>query len=457
MDQDQNDDYQYSADDSLILNDQEHTHLDELWDQLNLTPEQKQAERNKLQNRLKQETEIILKEEFNMKDEMLSQIDELKEKEIQFMKALKKPHKEIEQVSKLGVAGSLIRRLNEVKASYDEVLPLYIVRVKLFNDLWNRINALFDKIGYDDSSREGFAYFDNNDLSTEKEDLYNQKLKNLEDEYNERVKSIEDLSERIHKMSNEIEEEISPAIDQLLKSKQVNTVSYTTILDYYEDFTSLRDDRAKQVSSIALEITHCWDLLKVPEEERKEFIVSHSKLSLSNINELENKLNELHSQIESNLTEMTEEIRKEIINICQFLHYTQEQIDEQLVEQEDEKTTFYNYEKKLIELKKLSASSQSLVQMIQQREDIINQYKSIDESKHDPSNEKIKIRYKSVPRLERKLLIELIKFKEIYSHPFTWDGENYEDKLNHVKLSISEIKQAKTQAHKVTKRMKKVM
>ena len=264
------------------------------------------------------------------------------------------------------------------------------------------------------------------------------------------------MDSRIRKILTEIEEEISPTIDQLLKAKSVNTVSYTSVLDYYEDLSSLRDERAKRVSVLALEITHCWDLLKVQEDERKQFIDSHSKLSTSNIKELEDKSNELHSEIESNITEMLEEIRKEICDICKFLHFTDEQIEQQLVEQEDEKTTFYDFEKKLIELKKLSSSSQSLIQMIQQREDIINQYKSIDESKSDPSKEKIKRRYKTVlPRLEKKLLIELIKFKEVHSFPSTWDGNNYEDELNHVKLSISEIKQAKSQAHKVSKKQKK--
>lgn len=449
-------DSQYSVEDGIIPEEQEHTHLDDLWDQLNLTPEQKQRERNKLQNRIKQETETIIAKEFNLKNELLNEISDIKEKQVKFLKALGKSQKEIDEVNKLGIRGTIIQRLNEVKSSYDQILPLYIVRVKLLSDLWNRINNYFDKIGYDASNREEFANFDNNDLSPDKEKIYNQKLNSLEEEYEERVKSIEDLESRIRNISAETKEEISPTIDQLLKSKSVNTVSYTTILDYYEDFSSLRDERAKHVSVLALEITHCWELLKVPEEERKKFIESHSELSIPNIKELEDKSIELHSQIESNITEMLEEIRKEILDVCQFLHFTQEQIDEQLVDQEDEKTTFYSFEKKLIELKKLSSSSQSIIQMIQQREDLIQQYKSIDESKNDPSNEKIKRRYKTVlPRLEKKLLIELIKFKEIHSSPFTWDGKIYEDELNNVKLSQSEIKQAKSQAHKVSKKQKK--
>ena len=163
------DDSQSSADDSFISNNQSHTDLDELWDQLNLTPEQKQRERIKLQNEIKQETKAIIEKEFKQKSELLYEINDIREKTIKFLQALGKTEK-IGEISKLGINGTILQRLNEVKSSYDKYLPLYIVRVKLFSDLYNRINTLFDKIGYDSSSREGFVNFDNNDLSPEKED-----------------------------------------------------------------------------------------------------------------------------------------------------------------------------------------------------------------------------------------------------------------------------------------------
>lgn len=438
-----------NADEFILLNEEDHTHLDELWDQLNYSDEQKKSERNRLDTLLKEETRKVLENEFKKKQELLNQLQETRSNYCKMLKALARPQEEIENANRLGQNGTLLERIDDLKSACDAFLPTYIVRVKLFNDFWNRVTYLFDKMGIIESERDGFSEFDNDNLSPENEQRYKDQIQLLEKEYKERLRAIEGLNEKIRNLARDIGETISPIVDAILKSKQVTAVSYNTAIEYCQDLESIKQNRAKEMSLLALEITHCWDLLNVPNNQRKEFIASHSTLSQENIQAFESQLNELHNQIESNLPELLEQVRQDIVALCKSMQYTEQQINEQLVELNTEKETFYFLEKSLLELKKLNASSQPIIQMIKQREEIIDQYQSINKKKPDQAADKIKRRYKTIlPRIEKKLGIELVKYEEIHSRPFTWNGENMLEKLEHIKLSQSEIKQAKNQARK---------
>ncbi|OHT00609.1 hypothetical protein TRFO_32728 [Tritrichomonas foetus] len=435
---------------------QEHLSLEELWDQLNFTDQQKQDEQIRLENLMKQEKVNVINSVYQRRDALRKEIQEIKQNHIRVLTALGKSNEEKEKVNDHGNEGTLIQRLEDVKAFYDEIEPLFIVRVKLFQDMFNKITELYDTIGYGQNDRGEFVEFQTSDLTAQKENVFLQQIKELEEELKERKEYIEDLHTKIKNILEELGEEVSPAINDIIQSKQVTTTAHETILEYYEGLTSTKEYRAKKISELALEITHCWDLLRTPDAERKSFIDSHSKLSLDNIKSLEQEIERLHSLIEENLSEMLVDIKKEISEICTSMHYTQEQIDQQLVELGDEKETFYFLAKSLIELKKLHAATLHVIQMIQQREDIVKEYESIDQSKISPTQlDKIKRKYKcTLPRVEKKLLMMLIEYNEFYSRPFTWDGEIYADKLSSIKLSLSEIRQAKSRALKKLNKQK---
>ena len=433
--------------------------LNEIWEQLNLTDQEKQTEKNKLEAFMEQEKNNLIAQVYERRDSLIKEIDEIKKTHLRVLQALRKPDSDQEKVFEHGNEGTLLQKLADVRAHYDEIEPLYVVRVKLFRDMYNKITYIFDKMGYAQKDRGEFSELQLDDLSSEKESIYNQKIAELEEELDERTKTVEELYSKIQTIIKELGEEISPAIEVILKAKQVTATAYETSLQYFEDISSLKEKRAKDIADLAVEITQCWELLRVPESTRKEFIDQHSILSTENIDAFKSEIEKLHATIEENLSEMLLNVKKEVFHVCRQLHYTEEQAREYISDQGNEKETFYFIAKELVELRKVLASCQPIINLIQQRNEILNEHENIDPQMMNPTQiDKIKRKFKStLPRIEKKLLIEIIEYNEFYGVPFMWDGQQYEKYLEHIKLSQSEIKQAKNRAHKRLSKQRKLI
>lgn len=438
------------------------TNLESLWHELGLLPSEIEKEKNKL-NKLISEVRYKARKEASFeKIQINDEIQKIKEHHIKLLRAIGASENECEIVKQTGFEGTLRQRLAEVRNNFDIFKPKCAELITEFEELKKQSDELFDKIGYSIEDRGEFAEVGDTDLSKERQQRFREKIRELEEEASERTKEFGILKEKVQNITSKLGCTISPRIDQLLNSNDISTDSIETIQEYLEDLSVIRNSRISQISELALSISHEWDLLDVPEQEKQAFVESHSQLTEKCIQDFSDELLRLQKIRNEKLPELIDRVKYDILSVCQTLHYTQKEIDDTLSNVKeilgDNMKTFSEYENVLFNMKRKLALSQPIIDLMKQRDELKKEYDEVeteenalkdnrDDKSLDKRAEKIRRRYKFVlPRVEKKILIAVLEYKQANGTDFLWDGKKVEDEYSYISLSPAEISQLKTDA-----------
>ena len=154
--------------------------------------------------------------------------------------------------------------------------------------------------------------------------------------------------------------------------------------------------------------------------------------------------------------------KNNIKKFYQELNYSDDNIQQKIQEIEntvpkpdDKLQVYFAFECHYQNMKKMIEFSKTIIQLINQREDILREYNDCiqEEQKNkkiDPIKiDKIKRRYKTVlPRVQKKLLLHILEYKNEQHQDFMWDGQKVEDSLQGIKLSPTEMLQFKNERRK---------
>lgn len=438
------------------------TNLESLWYELGLLPSEIEKEKNKL-NKLISEVRYRARKEASMeKIRINEEIRNIKFHHIELLRAIGASKTECDVVEQAGHEGTLRQRLAEVRSNFEIFKPKCTELITEFEELKKQTDELFDKIGYSKEDRGEFGEIGETDLSKERQQRFKDKIKALEEEVDARTKEFAILKEKILNLTSKLGVGVSPRINQLFESNEISTRSFQIVQEYIEDLSVIRNSRIAQISELALAISHEWDLLGVSEQEKKDFVEMHSQLTERCIQNFSDELLRLQKLRNEKLPELIERIKIEIVSICQTLHYTQQEIDDIISNAkevpDDNMATFSEYESVLFNMKRKLVLSQPIIDLMKQRDELIKEYEEVeieekafkdnrDDKTIDKRAEKIRRRYKFVlPRVEKKILIGVLEYKQTNGTDFLWDGKKVEDDYANISLSPAELSQLRTDA-----------
>jgi hypothetical protein len=204
-----------------------------------------------------------------------------------------------------------------------------------------------------------------------------------------------------------------------------------------ESLKGLKEQRIRQVAQFALEIAHCWDLLRVDADARREFIASHASLSQESIDSFRAEIQRLEVLIHADLPNLIVSVKTEIRAICDALHRTLPETQQVLeFDDDDANKVFRALDAELIKLKQRLVACQPILELIQKCNEIRAEFKEVsaDPTADSQRFEEARSRHaKLLPRIEQKLKLRLREFAELNGEDFIWDGVVLEKRLSQPK------------------------
>ncbi|KAH0788674.1 hypothetical protein GPJ56_007356 [Histomonas meleagridis] len=488
--------------------------LDKIWNEIGYTKNEKEEKIAKIRQSIEDVRSGFISSTLSKCQKMLAEIEEIKAKHIEMLESMNATQAEIDLVNESGKKGSLTERYNEVQNNFNSYSRVYNDRYLQFEELKQKIDLSYSLLGITNSNQKGdFAEISKEDLTKERLSQFEAKARQLDEEVNSRSIRFEEIENQIQELTEELQEEKPKEIDDILSKRIYSNSAFKRLLDYLPYLQELHESRKKSVADMAVTITRLWDILEIGQQERSYFINSHTLLSQKNVQDCVYEIEKLTRQRNRQLPSIIEKMRNEISNICTELTYSKDQIQEiynrctnflnqkndntseenekpkrqsqvtfrlnnnnSLGEEETDKLVriYTNYENELIYLKKLQIAARPIIDLIQQREAILDDYNKLNnpekedetdahrkhhrkhkttdeiESKEDQETklqekmhqEKVTRRYKyNLPRIEKKLKLNLICFKENNGEDFMWKGKPLIQALQHIQVSQSEISQ----------------
>jgi hypothetical protein len=427
------------------------------WDELGLSDEERKSELDRLNGLLQQvqseQIESVRQEHLTLK----AKIDETRDRHITLLVSLgdEGAAEAIANVKTLGRTGTLRARLAEVQTALDAVYPRYEERLREFESLWSRIEDLTAKLEIADPERADLLNFNRNSLSQADQETLTKQVQRLEEEVAARSDRFRGLSEKIRATAKELNEAIEPEFSEFLDSVPVSPSAYDKADRYFTSLSELKHRRVLDVAQCALELTHCWELLRTDEAERRRFIESHSTLSEEAIAEFRLEIERLRIALTEKLPELVRIVKDEIRRLCDALRQTPPETERVLELEAADVETFRALDAELIRMKQRFIVCQPILELIQRREEIVREFDEVtaDRVADRIQREKIIKRHKSMlPRIEKKLLIRLTEFRQLNGEDFMWGGSVLADELAHIQVTATELHRGRKQTRPMPKR-----
>ena len=446
--------------------------LEELWNQIGYDESQRTAAMDGLKGQI---LELCQKFEDDLTTQVSNlqvEISNLYEKYRKDMKAYGIPDESID--GKIGTIRpfNLTEQLEMARNTYSEFRVFVDERIAELDKLVADANGLFDCLGVPAESRGEFGAVGEEDLSQERVERFKAKIEELTREKEEKQSQFEDARADINLVLAELGEDLTGDDWVLMSSPSLSPETMQGLRELKEKLERTKQERIKQISDYALAITHLWNLLNIPENERTEFLEAHSTLGINDLEACKAEVRNLENKRDEILPEIVKTQRSEVEELWNTLHIPSEKrntfVPDETESQGEQLFKEFEFMKQELEkLKALRAQVEPVLELVQQRENIISEYKKTLESSADPSRlmsrakgcaqalireEKARRRYKvSLPRLEKKLYQALCEYKQKTGEDFEWDGQPYVDSLSsEAKETKPILKRAKKKKQQVT-------
>lgn len=493
----------------IFLGEARATTLDELWDEIGLTQDEKDEEMRKMKENLIRVKSDFIAQTLQRCQTANAEIEEIKGKHIEMLNSLGASQADIQIVESSGNTGTIKARYEEVTQNFENFQVLiYNRRYQEFSEFQKQIDFAFEQIGISEKEkREPFDEIGTENLSQERLTQYQHKAKELNKEVASREARFNELRDRISQLSKDLQEPVAEKATAVLEERKYSDKAFKVLDKTVRELEDLYDTRKQHVAEMAVEITKLWDLLRVDELERKQFLEEHNALSQKNVQDCIDEAQRLTKLRNENIDEIIGRLRAEITKYCKDLSYSQEQREEifercenapeqaqteEASHENNEQTEcfdldetncedvspelqrkidiFTRYDAERVHLRKVHLTAQPIIDLIKQRKEIIDDFKELsdpgrmkrkyggenDEEEEEEEKtisklhaEKVTRRHKYVlPRVEKKLKILLIQFHEQNGEDFLWNGKPIINKLSHVQVAPSELRQIKRKKSK---------
>ena len=407
----------------IFLGEAKATTLDELWDEIGLTEDEKDEEMRKMKENLIRVKSDFIAQTLQRCQTANAEIEEIKSKHIRMLTSLGASQADIQVVETSGNTGTIKARYDEVTHNFESFqLLIYNRRYQEFVEFQKQIDFAFEQIGITDKEkREPFDEIGTENLSQERLNQYQHKAKELNREVASREAKFDELRDKISKLSKDLQEPVTQKVTDVIEARKYSDKAFKVLNRYVRELEKLYETRKQHVAEMAVEITKLWDLLRVDETERKQFLEEHNALSQNNVQDCIDEARRLTQLRNENIDEIIVRLRAEITKYCNDLNYSKEQrqeifdrcekapdqetpkdgtndevnqtegqpeetecfdIGESSAEETDPELQrkidiFTRYDAERVHLRKVHLTSQPIIDLIKQRKEIINDFKEL--------------------------------------------------------------------------------
>ena len=440
--------------------------IEELWNQVGYDENQRALAMESLREQLQEVCQRFEQDLVTQVSDLQIEIGNFYEKYRKDMKAYGIAEETIDE--KIGVIRpfSLTEQLEMARNTYSEFHVFVEERIEELTKLVQSAKESFDLLGVPAESRGEFAEVGEDDLTQERIERFKQKIEELNHEKEEKKSQFEDAKAEINLIVAELCEDLTGDDWDLMSSQSLSPETLQRLHDLKAKLDNLKEERIKKISEYALAITHLWNLLNISEDERTQFLEAHSTLGANDLEACRDEVANLEKKRDEILPEIVRAQLAEINDLWSILHIPAEKRntfvrDEQQSEGEQLFHEFEFLKAEIERLKEIQTKVAPILELVQQREDIIAEYKKTLQA--DPSRlmsrakgyaqhlireEKARRRYKvTLPRLEKKLYAMLTEHKQKTGEDFEWDGTPYIETLPEPPKEVKPImKKAKKKA-----------
>lgn len=425
--------------------------LEELWRKLGADKDERHSEVQTLAKILTTQYNNYIQSVEQRCNDTQNKIKEIIHKHKQSMKAFGYTQQEINESVNYSQQLPLNQQLIQAKAGYESFQKICQERITKMETILSEIKKYFEDFGIEPANQGEFSELGDSDLTRERLQRMQQQLEKLKVEKLKRVDRVIKLKEAISSLASELSITVEEDIIHFMTQSIVTKSSIESLEECCNHLKQIRADRVEQISQMAVEITHLWDLLDIDDNYRNQFLARHSTLGADVIASCNAEINRLTDLRDQNLNRLIVSQRKEVVDLWNSLHVPQDERLE-IAQDDDIKTEFDLLEAEILRLKRYSVEHHDLLESIIEREKIIREYEESKVAVSDPNRltsrshaqakqlmreEKARKQFKTtLPKIERKLYQMLREYKKTNGINFLWDGRPYIELLSHIERGL---------------------
>ncbi|OHT15189.1 hypothetical protein TRFO_14377 [Tritrichomonas foetus] len=328
---------------------------------------------------------------------------------------------------------SLRDQLANTKDALDDLNQYYDGRLKEFDILCNRINHLYERLGFDEEEKGEFAEVGNSDLTLERLDRFKKRITTLDEKIAQRENLFVSLETRISSLIDELKEELNEDVRDIIETESITDQALQIMESEEYRLEELKKQRQEESEELISEIQHLYKVFAVDPSDQIDI---QTDLSENTLNKLREEVDFLHESRETRVPQVLKGLNREIHNICEGLKIPLRMRPRYTGKDPDEEILFLT--EKLDDLKKEQILMQPIINVISQIEaakDVLrsnaNNTTALNSRERGATrrimeDEKNKRKAREdLPKLEKKLLKLLLEFKEQHGYDFEFNGVNY--------------------------------
>lgn len=420
----------------------------ELWEELGLDNEMRKEDVTELQNAIAKIVEDYHNQVKIKRDKTRKEIEDIQKAHKKTMIAFGISQDEIQNVVFEIHPINLLQQLASAKSAYDTFKASCAERIKMLENLIKKAVEHFNLLGIPESERDDYAVLGDEDFSRERLERLRLKVEDLEKDIEQKKAVKDEYIKEINGIQKELSAKLSSQEEACLNSPLVTPEVIEGCRQLLERLQVAKAHRLKEITELALKITHIWDTLNTPDSERKVLLNKYTTISDEVLEKCQQELRNLHAKLDEKLPVLIESHFNSLNDLYNTLHIP---VEGRLIIDESCKTgpmaaeAFQKMDQEIVRLKELNLKLMPYIKIITQIEDIRSEYLEMTQN-HDPKNytsrdknsaiqlmkeERARRRYKvSLPKLKQKIIVMLQKYKKENGSDLEWDGRPYIDKLN---------------------------
>lgn len=420
--------------------------LEELWAEMGLSPEEVEEQWTLLSQKIENLIQTFLKDTHDRVQSMRSEAESVEGKIVKQMKYF-------DLGNDYGIAPSepLIKRIDIAKRRLNTLVEATADQKEDFDKCFEELTNCFDLLEIDE--RGDFAE-KGEDYGTSRIEMMSEKVTELQAKIIENKAEVDDLCKQLSELHNLLE------MEPIVKPKTCGDPTIESLKLELDELTTKYEANLADVNATLKEVRRIERLL----DER----ITPSKMQTygdNTVQRLHERLDALNKEKEERLVEYVESLKKELLGLWGELHIDTPEKTEFpfFYSKHPSKRTLVALESEVLRLERLKESIEPLINLIAQRNEIIENYENIQslgnktelyKSRQSSAASaiaqegRIRRRYEvELPKIHNQMYPLLQDYQDTYGEPLIWDGKNL----------LEEIKEYREKEPKRSKRQNTMM
>lgn len=337
---------------------------------------------------------------------------------------------------------SLRDKYSLIHERFSKVNEIYQNNLKMFNSSREKIKQYLQDLDVDAQTVDEFTSTFNEGYSDSLLEKYLTKVSELESLHKDREEKMRIYKSHIQEIALQLDLKVDFEASNIMSRNSLSSRSMSYLEEYHAKLQEMKERNFNRLREILSEIVYCWEYLNIDKQEQEKNYNKYSTISDKVVEASEAELRGLKVQVINRQEERIQEMLQCVGN--------QIEIDVNTERTGDFEKDFYKFKIIIENLEKIE--KHGIFKLCAERNEILNELGSLEnrtkrkkclekgEMKEKYENENVIRRKKyKLSRVERKLKLQLIQFKEEFKGEIRVNVDHLIDSLDNIILSDFEI------------------